>query len=85
MNRNEAIELVGLALVEAVEKENCQMTGRLTDDSTIEFIASVLLPGDREDLATRLNVYYYQEHNAEFKACDDLSNLNWHIERYEVR
>ena len=62
LSREQAVKMVGEKMVDAVESENCDFTGRLqTDgDESIEFSASVR----GEDLFREeciLVAYYYQD------------------------
>lgn len=87
MTREQAIEAVGLQLVERLDSEDCDFTGRLqTDgDDSIEFSASIALPEDREDFYTHLFAFYYQSPEAIEAAGEDLSNCDWKISGYEIR
>ena len=77
--------MVGEKMVDAVESENCDFTGRLqTDgDESIEFSASVR----GEDLFREeciLVAYYYQDQEDLDAAGDALGNCNWEIEGYDI-
>lgn len=85
MTREQAIDLVGLATVEKVEAMNCEMTNRAIDDGTVEFRAETDAGEDENGYSRTLEAYYYQDDNEEFKACEDLSNLEWSINHYAVR
>lgn len=80
ITRREAIEQAGLDAVEAVEAVNCEPTNRVTGDGTMEFRASVLIDAEN---GTHLAVYYYQDEETAMKA-EDLSDLDWEIEGYEI-
>jgi len=84
LSREQAIELAGIEAVEKVENENCDFTNRLqTDgDDSVEFAASVKFT-DAEGVKRTLTAYYYQDQEA-VDATEDLSNLNWEIEGYEI-
>jgi hypothetical protein len=55
--REEAIELVGAKVVEALDSENCEATGRLQcdGDEDVEFAASM----SSEDGKMMITAYYY--------------------------
>lgn len=81
MTREQAIERVGIELVEAVEKENCDFTNRITNGTEwqgyCEFSASL-----KNDLGTVV-VYYYQKEE-DVDATEDLGSLDWEIDHYDV-
>jgi hypothetical protein len=54
LTREQAIAAVGLEEVEKVEQENCEPTGRLQTDGSVEWKSSIRTPSD--DL---LILYYY--------------------------
>ena len=84
LNRDQIIEIVGLKLVEKVERENCDFTNRVqTDgDNAVEFSASAKFI-DSEGTSRVLIAYYYQDVEA-VKEVEDMGNLNWEIEGYEI-
>lgn len=85
LTREQAIELVGLAAVEAVEKENCDFTNRLIDPvfDIVEFSACVACThADGDDCI--LTAYYYQTNEDIDESGGELGNLDWGIEGYEV-
>jgi hypothetical protein len=85
LTREEVIELVGLALVEKLEAEECDFTNRLqTDgDEAVEFAASVNFT-DSDGMPRALTAYYYQDQDDIDEAGDDLGGLNWEINGYEI-
>ena len=80
LTRLQAIEKIGIDAVEAVDRENCDFTGRVqTDgDEGIEFSSSIEVDGDI------LIAYFYQTQDDLDAAGDDLSNCNWEIAGYEI-
>jgi len=90
MNRNEAIaELIenGLSkrkakkLVNQVEKMDCDFTSRLMqshESHLVEFSATAT-----EDGSTGVVAYYYQNKD-EVNNTEDLGNLDWKIDHYDV-
>lgn len=86
LTRAQVIEIVGLELVEELERENCDFTNRLqTDgDDAVEFSASVVFV-DNEGNNRTLTAYYYQDpEDLEELEDGDLGSLNWEIEGYEI-
>lgn len=85
ISRKEAIEIVGLEMVEKVDKENCDFTNRIqTDgDTSVEFSSSVQGEDLNGDDCT-LVAYYYQDQDDIDEAGDDLGNLDWEVEGYEI-
>jgi hypothetical protein len=83
LTRDEVISRVGLATVSALDAENCDFTNRVqTDgDTRVEFSASVDAVSDDEDV--KLVAYYYQE-QADVDACQELDQLDWAIQGYEI-
>ena len=82
LNRNEAIEIVGECAVGQVESENCDFTNRLMDNGLVEFSASVEAI-DKDGLECILTAYYYQT-KEDVDAAEELDQLDWEIEGYEV-
>lgn len=83
LTREQAIEIVGVDAVNAVDAKNCDYTNRVqTDgDSDIEFSAGVAATS--VDCDVTLLAYYYQDQSA-LDAVDELDQLDWEIEGYEV-
>lgn len=77
LNREQAVAQVGEEAVAKVEAENCDFTNRVMDNGLVEFSASVKV-GDETLVA-----YYYQT-QAAVDANEDLGNLDWEVEGYEV-
>jgi hypothetical protein len=83
LSREHAIEIVGLANVEAVEAENAEQTGQLTNDGTVEFAARLVCTNKNGDAAT-LTIYWYQDEDD--MNVTDLSDLDWEntVSGYEI-
>ena len=83
LNRNEAIEIAGLALVERVENRGCEATSRVIypefepDHVGMQEFASSI----KNENGT-LTAYYFQR-DEDLEGCEDLGNLDWAIEYYE--
>lgn len=82
MTREEAIKAVGQEAVEKVERENCDFTNRLTDGTEwmgwTEFAAWIDIDDER-----KLGAFYYQK-KEDVDAVEDLGDLIWDIDHYEV-
>ena len=81
LNREQAIAIVGLEAVEAVEKENCDFTNRLMDYD-VEFSAGVLSE-NKDGEKVSLVAYYYQS-KEDVEECQELDHLDWEISHYEI-
>lgn len=83
MTREEAIERVGVELVEDVEATACDFTNRITDgtewDGYVEFSAS----SRRNDEGDFVVAYYYQKEQ-DVDSVEDLGSLDWEIDHYEI-
>ena len=89
LTREQAICIVGTALVEKVDTESCDFTNRVgfngscQGDSEVEFSASVSgIDVDGYDIV--LTAYYYQSADSVDECGDNLSNLDWVITGYEI-
>ena len=88
LTREEAIKIAGEAAVNAVETENCDFTNRVgyngscQGDSEVEFSAAVKCADADGDEAT-LVVYYYQSAEA-VDSAQELGDLDWQVEGYEI-
>lgn len=84
MTREEAVAMVGLDAVERVEKENCDFTSRCQcdGDTAVEFSATVDATDTDGDRVSLVAYYYQQQEDVE--SCENLDELNWEIEGYEV-
>lgn len=91
LTREQAIAEVGLAAVEAVERENCEPTGavgyngRCQGDRLTEWSAAVYLTDADGDEIT-LRAYYYTDEDDETLADETgtWDNTDWVIEGYEI-
>lgn len=85
LTREQAVAIVGEQAVAKVEAESCDFTNRLMDDNDdrVEFSAGVLAT-DKDGQECTLLAYYYPTQAALDAAGDDLSNVDWVIEGYEV-
>ena len=84
LTREQAILEAGKEVVEKLDHENCDFSGRVqTDgDQSVEFTASLHYT-DAEGERRTLIAYYYQMQDALDKV-DELDQLDWEIEGYEV-
>ena len=84
LTREQAIEMVGLELVEKVESMNCDFTNRIqTDgDTAVEFSAGINFI-DKDGYRRTLTAYYYQDPR-DLDATDDLGSLDWEVSGYEI-
>lgn len=82
--REQAIAMVGIKLVEKLESLDCDFTNRVMGDpdESVEFSASVRFV-DSEGIGRTLTAYYYQ-FQEDLDGVEDLSNLDWEIEGYEI-
>jgi hypothetical protein len=85
LTREQAIAIAGEQLVVKVGSQNCEPTNRvMTDnDDRVEFSASVNFD-DQDGNDSVLTVYYYPTQEQLDNAGDDLGNVNWVIEGYEI-
>jgi hypothetical protein len=87
LSREDAIRLAGIDAVNRLDNENCDYTNRIqTDgDTAVEFSASVKFtdPEYAGENNSTLVAYYYQEEK-DLEGVEDLSDLDWTIEGYEV-
>ena len=83
MTREEAIETVGLELVEQAERENCECTCRVTDGTEWNGYTEFSASSDLNENMDRVVVYYYQPTELVLET-EDLGSLDWVIDHYEV-
>jgi hypothetical protein len=85
LTRDQAVEIVGEAAVAKVEATNCDFTNRLMPncDDIVEFAAAVRCE-DNDGMECTLIAYYYPTQEELDDAGDDLGNVPWEIEGYEV-
>jgi len=84
LTKEEAVELLNEQIVMDLDTINCEPTSRCqTDgDNSVEFTASVFGEYNGEDYT--LTAYYYIDKEDLDNCGDDLSNLDWTIEGYEI-
>ena len=82
LTRELAIQKAGVEIVEKLDYENCDFSGRLqTDgDEAVEFTASIAFT-DSDGDKCHLVAYYYQKPEDVEKGLDQ---LDWEIEGYEI-
>lgn len=85
LTREQAIQAVGIELVDRVESVNCEPSSRLqTDgDERVEFVAQINAGEDVDGFQRVLKAYYYQSPQA-LEGVEDLSDIEWTIAGYEV-
>lgn len=85
LTREQAIEIVGEKAVDKVERQNCDFTGRLMDDcdDRVEFAASISAKNTDGDDVT-LVAYYYPTQSELDAAGDDLGDVDWVVEGFEI-
>lgn len=81
LTKEEAIEIAGTELVELVEYENCECTNSVTDGT--EYHGFTLFSADVENETHRLTAYYVVDTD-EVNAVENLDEINWEIDHYEV-
>ena len=85
LTRDEAIAIVGLAAVQAVEAKNCEPTGRVgyngecQGDDLCEWSASVSV-----DDGVLIAYYYTSNSDDQAMADGDGSDVDWVINGYEI-
>ena len=84
LTREQAIKIAGQEVVEQLDHENCDFTGRLqTDgDESVEFAASVEYFNSDNERCTLIAYYYQMPEDLVGK--EDLDQLDWEIEGYEI-
>ena len=85
LTREQITNMIGSAEVDRLDHENCDFTSRLqTDgDESVEFAASIHTKDTDGNVITVI-VYYYQPDQETVDAAEDLGNLDWEIEGYEI-
>ena len=91
LSRQQAIDLVGVQAVDAVERENCEPTncvgynGECQGDALTEWSASVECQ-DADGDKVLLVAYYYtsNEQDRMIAETGDGGSIDWEIEDYEV-
>lgn len=84
LTREQAIEVVGLNFVEQVESAPCDFSSSVSNDGTVEFIATVKAGVDEDGFKLTISAYYYQDADA-VDATEDISDLNWTVSHYTVQ
>ena len=84
LSREQAVAIVGEHAVARVDAANCDFTNRVQcdGDSRVEFAARVRCE-DKDGNQCTLVAYYYQE-QAAVDAVEQLDQLDWSVEGYEV-
>ena len=88
LTREQAIELVGLAAVEAVERMDCECTSRVTAgtdwEGYDEWEATLYLDGEFSYISA---VYFQRSEDTcvnEDGEYPDLSSLDWTVDHFEI-
>ena len=86
MSREQAVEIVGEAAVNNVERENCDFTNRVQcdGDTRVEFAASVSCEDTEGNDVTLIAYYYIEQSELDANEDNSLDVFNWKIEGYEV-
>lgn len=93
MNKEQAIEIVGIDAIEALEAENCEPTNRVGyrglagGDQLTEWAASVTCK-DKDGNDCCVTAYYYTSNDEDKAIADadgDGSAIVWEIDRYEIK
>lgn len=94
MTREQAIEAVGLAAVEAVEAKNCEPTGlipyngRVAGDAYTQWSSSVDLPEDEEGHERELVALYYTTNEQDKQIQEtygDGTVIDWVVDEFLIR
>lgn len=79
LTKEEAIEIAGIEIIEAVEEVNCELIGTDEHGWRAVFTAHI------ENETHRVTAYYYQDSDTVgIDGVEDLSDLEWEIDHYEV-
>ena len=81
IEKEEAVKIAGLELVTEAEEVNCEFTNRVTDGT--EWMGYVEFSASAENETHRVTVYYYIDEE-DMEGVEDLGDLGWEIEGYEV-
>lgn len=84
LNREQVVALVGESSVAKLERENCDFTGRLQidGDDAVEFSSSIRCE-DKNGEEVVVVAYYYQDPE-DLDGVEDLGNLDWEINGFEI-
>lgn len=92
VTREEAIEKVGLKVVEEVESENCEWHSgggqAMGEYDTIQTWVARISIQNNPDWETIEAVYFVDDSDffeEDGEAIEDLSNIHWEISHYEIR
>lgn len=83
--REQAIAMVGIATIKALDEINCEPTSRCQcdGDDSIEFSASISVTTIPNGLDCEVTAYYYQDPE-DLQDCEDLGSLDWEINGYDI-
>lgn len=84
LTREQAINEVGKNAVEQVEASPCDYSNRVTNDGTVEFIATIKAGKDEDGFNRTISAYYLQDSEV-VDSCNDISDLNWTVDHYTVQ
>lgn len=84
LTRDQAITEVGQKFVEQVEAASCDYSNRVTNDGTVEFIATIKAGKDEDGFGRTISAYYFQDEDI-VDGCEDIGDLNWEVEFYTVQ
>lgn len=84
MERNELVNRFGEEIVNKLDNEGCDFTNRVLPEGNeyTEFTANVKTQNE-DGIPVTLTAYYYQK-TADVDAVENLDELNWEIDHYEV-
>ena len=91
LSKEEVVGLVGESAIEAIERENCEPTGRVgyngksRNEQLCEWSASISCK-DNNDIERTLTAYYYttNEEDEIINETGDGGSIDWEIEGYEL-
>lgn len=84
LTREQAVARVGHGFVEQVEAKNCDFSNSVTNDGTVEFIATVNAGKDEDGFDLTISAYYFQDADA-VDSTEDLSDLDWSVDHYTIQ
>lgn len=82
LTREQVIDRLGRAAVEAVERENCEPTSRIQTDGDTDVEFSAGIHTEEDGLPVILSVYYYL--TPEEAQYEDGADVDWQIHGYEI-
>jgi hypothetical protein len=85
LTRERAIQEVGIELMNKLDHISCEPSGRLqTDgDDTVEYVAQISAGEDADGFPRTLRAYYYPSRQS-LEGVEDLSDIKWTIDGYEI-